>query len=348
MKTESRLLLIRNDKLGDFMLAWPSYALLKQQYPDARVVALVPGYTSPMAELCPWIDEIIIDDRQASSFRDILILTRKIRDARIDASISLFSETRTALSLWLARVPLRFGPATKLAQLFLNHRLLQKRSRSAKPEFEYNSDLVRHFVESNNDTPRPLPGPPYLTFDQDTVITRKQGYRQQQGIHSDTRLVFIHPGSGGSAINLSLEQFAQIANTLARQENLHFVITAGPGEVEAAEALSRQLPNVAHSVYHSTEGLVAFSQFIAICDLFISGSTGPLHIAGALNVPTAAFYPARRSATELRWQTLNEADRRIAFSPERYKGERDMETIDTEKCAHKISRFLLHAGCVDS
>jgi ADP-heptose:LPS heptosyltransferase len=343
-----RVLLIRNDKLGDFMLAWPSYALLKQQYPDISVVALVPAYTAPMAELCPWIDEVMTDERGTPAVRDIASLTGKIRKARIDASISLFSETRTALSLWLAGVPERFGPATKLAQLFLNNRLLQKRSESAKPELEYNVDLVRFFIQRHGGTPGPLPGPPYLTFSRDSTSTLKHQYYQQHGISSDSLLVFIHPGSGGSAINLSLQQFAQVARMLAQSSNTHYVITAGPGELEAAEALSQLMAGVGHSIYHSTQGIVSFSEFIAICDLFISGSTGPLHIAGALNVATAAFYPARQSATALRWQTLNQADRRLAFSPEKYTGDDDMKTIDIEACVQQIGELLHQAGCTNT
>jgi len=125
------------------------------------------------------------------------------------------------------------------------------------------------------------------------------------------------------------------------------VITAGPGELETAEALSALMTGIENSVYHSTQGIVTFSRFIAMCDLFISGSTGPLHIAGALNVPTAAFYPARKPATALRWQTLNQADRRIVFSPEQYSGKDDMKTIDTENCAQQITVFQQQAGCTD-
>ena len=43
------------------MLAWPAFALLKQQYPESNISALVPAYTEPMAIICPWIDDIIID-----------------------------------------------------------------------------------------------------------------------------------------------------------------------------------------------------------------------------------------------------------------------------------------------
>lgn len=322
------------------MLAWPAMALLKKQYPAARIVSLVPEYTQPMAELCPSIDEVIIDDRRTSGFRGTARLSRRIRKARVDASISLYSESRTALALWLAGVPRRFGPATKLAQIFLNNRLLQKRSRSAKPEHEYNTDLARYFIHSNGETPVSMPEPPYLSFNADEIRRLKQQYYRQQNINDARKLVFIHPGTGGSAINLSLDQYAQLASRLAESEQMHFVLTAGPGELEVAKALSGMLANIDHSLYHSTQGLVSFSRYIAQCDLFISGSTGPLHIAGALDVPTAAFYPARKSATPLRWQTLNRRERRLSFSPEKYTGEDDMKTIDPEACAASIARFV--------
>jgi ADP-heptose:LPS heptosyltransferase len=42
-----RILVVRNDKLGDFMLAWPALALLKQA--GCEVTVLVPEYTAPLA-----------------------------------------------------------------------------------------------------------------------------------------------------------------------------------------------------------------------------------------------------------------------------------------------------------
>jgi ADP-heptose:LPS heptosyltransferase len=152
--------------------------------------------------------------------------------------------------------------------------------------------------------------------------------------------VFIHTGSGGSAINLSLQQYAELASLIDKSIAVHFVLTAGPGELDNASGLSVLMQHKNHSIYHSTEGLLNFSRFIGICDLFISGSTGPLHIAGALNVATAAFYPARRSATPLRWQTLNAQDRRLAFAPEHYIDENDMQTINLTKCADSIIQLL--------
>ncbi len=334
------ILVIRNDKLGDFMLAWPALSLLKRQYPRANITVLVPGYTRPIAELCPWIDNVIVDDRHDSTFSDAVRLSGLIKAGRFDASISLFSEMRTALALWLARVPVRVGPATKLAQIFINKRLRQKRSSSGKPEFEYNADLARYFIASRGDEPVSMQDPPFLQLDKRETGEIRRAYMQKNSIEHGCKLVFIHAGSGGSAINLSLQQYAELAGLIDQSSHLHFVLTAGPDELAAASSLSKLMGGISHSLYHSTEGLVRFTRFIGICDLFISGSTGPLHIAGALNVPTAAFYPARRSATSLRWQTLNEENRRLAFMPAAYTGEHDMQTIDLPACATQINSLL--------
>ena len=331
-----KILVIRNDKLGDFMLAWPALSLLKRQYPRSHLTVLIPAYTSGIAELCPWIDSILIDD--GNSARD---LAGQITSGRFNASISLYSELRTALALWLARIPVRIGPATKIAQAFLNYRLRQKRSLSLKPEYEYNVDLVRFYITQNGDAPTAPKAPPYLEFNRAETRQQRENYMKAHKIAPEAVLIFIHPGSGGSAVNLSVDQFAELAKRLARKTKAHFVITAGPDELETANSLASLLLGLEYSVYHSLQGLASFARFISICDLFISGSTGPLHIAGALNVPTAAFYPTRRSATSVRWRTLNEEQKRISFSPKGYDQRATKLEIDIVDCAADIADFVV-------
>src|SRR5690606_3329684 len=96
-----------------------------------------------------------------------------------------------------------------------------------------------------------------------------------------------------------------------------------------------------HTVFQSSGGLRNFAQHLQLADLFISGSTGPLHIAGALDRPTAGFYTRRLSATSLRWQTLNTPGRRLAFSPPATASAEDMSAIDIEAAADTISRKFL-------
>jgi len=317
------------------MLTWPAFSLLKNQYPESEITALVTPYTKDMADICPWIDKTLLDEQKSAT-----ALSKIINRYKFDASIALFTESRTALACFLSRIPVRIAPATKLAQLFSNKTLRQRRSRSEKPEYEYNSDLVKYFISLQGDKPINTPAPPYLSFDPSSIESLRNQYRQEKNIPDDSLLILIHPGTGGSAINFSVQQYAALIKKVSEKIKAYFIITAGPGESETAQSLSVLIPEIDHDIYQSDKGIVSFSQFIASCDLFISGSTGPLHIAGALNVATAAFYPARRSATSLRWQTTNDENRRIAFSPEKHIDENDMKTINPVICAQKIIDFL--------
>lgn len=338
------ILLVRNDKLGDFMLAWPALALLKQSLPQARVHALVPAYTAPMAALCPWIDAVVTDPGPETAAGRWTALARTLREHRFDAVITLFSTTRVGAAVWAARIPYRLAPATKLAQLFYNRRLTQRRSRSEKPEYEYNRDLVRRALADWGVEAAADAEPPLLRFDAGETTALRRAFCAQRGLDAAARLVFIHPGSGGSANNLAPAQYAELARRLRAPVPLAFVISAGPGELPAAEALAADLGEHPHTIYRSDQGLEAFSRHLAFADLFISGSTGPLHIASALDRPTAAFYPRRRSATPLRWQTTNRPDHRLAFTPPPESDETDVGAIDIATAAETISARLLAKG----
>ena len=336
-----KILVVRNDKLGDFMLSFPALALLKQSLPNVEIHALVQNYTSPMAELCPSIDKVVLDPGKDSGFKEIRQLARQLKQEGYDAVITLFSTTHIGVAVALAGIPYRLAPATKLAQIFYNRRLKQRRSRSDKPEYLYNRDLAEYYLNDLGIKVTSYPQTPFLSFE-DTMIDRlKDQFMQMHAIDKDKKLIFIHPGSGGSANNLSVEQYAELAESLDKQSNWQLVISAGPGEEKQAEQLAEFTKVLAPVLYISTAGLELFAQHLAFADLFISGSTGPLHIAGALDRATAAFYPNRRSSTPLRWQTLSADSHRLEFSPPETAEESDMQAIDIKEVAGVISRMLL-------
>lgn len=310
-----RILVVRNDKIGDFMLAWPSFAMLKASC-DCHVTALVPSYTAPLARLCPWIDDVILDPGVNGDVPAQRQLKQQLQAARFDAAIALFSNGRNAWLLWQAGIRYRLAPATKWAQFLFNHRLVQRRSRSQKPEFEYNLDLIRHFLRQH-DVAIVEPAPPYMQFDAPTLATVRAKTAVDLGLEAAMPWMMVHAGTGGSATNLSMTQYAELVLGLQRQHRMPCVVTAGPGEEANAAELQAliQAQGGEVRVYHSRQGLDYFCQLIANAALFIAGSTGPLHIAAALDVPTVGFFPARRSATPLRWQPLNSRGRHLAFTP---------------------------------
>jgi ADP-heptose:LPS heptosyltransferase len=334
---DMRILVVRNDKIGDFMLAWPSFAMLKQSC-DCHLSVLVASYTAPLAHLCPWIDSVIIDSGSRGSKDQQKALQEQLKD-QFDIAITLFSTGRIGWLLWRVNIPYRLAPATKLAQIFYNHRLPQRRSRSEKPEYEYNLDLIRYFLADQR-LNIVEPESPYLVFPDEILSQVRAEIAQSLAILSSASWVMVHCGSGGSANNLSIEQYAELIACLYRHHpERSFLLTAGPGEEiktrELADQLNEmQVPNV---VYVSTDGLERFAQVLANAELFIAGSTGPLHMASALDVPTVGFFPQRRSATPLRWRPLNSEGRHLAFSPPKGKdSEQNMALLNISECADTI------------
>jgi len=336
-----KILAVRNDKLGDFLVTLPGIACIKQNLPHAEISVLIPEYTREIAQLCPHIDEIVVDPGRGNGLTATLQLSRSLRKCKFDAVITFFSTGHVGLAVWLAGIPYRLAPATKIAQFAYNHRLKQRRSLSIKPEYEYNLDLARQFLADMGTTTIENPSPPFLTVALETRNQTRSVFLARHQIPEGAKLVFVHAGSGGSSNNLTYKQYADLIRLLELNDTYHVVLSSGPGEIDYVKGLSDLVKDVPHTIYESVDGLRKFVEHIAIAELFIGGSTGPLHIAGALDVPTAAFYVRLRTSSALRWQTVNSPDRRLAFFPEESFDEEDMSGVDLVAAAKKIKETFL-------
>lgn len=329
------------------MLAWPALALLRASLPDASIAALVPRYTEPLARACPWIDEVLIDPGKDGPRSEQTALAKRVREGHYDALLTLFSTFRVGWLGWRARIPLRLAPATKFAQVFYSQRVLQRRSRSEKPEYQYNMDLAEVLVHTLG-FPVVPPQAPFWPLSDDARLAERQMLRDRLGLDMGETWIFVHSGSGGSANNLSIKQYAELVARIDRQwvgqgawRNPRWILTAGPGESEALSQLVQLLHDkgIDPVPYESDQGLAAFARSLAAADLFIAGSTGPLHVAGCLDVPTVGFFPGKRSSTALRWQPANGPGRTLGISPESGMDQSDMSGVALVSAAEDIAAF---------
>ena len=326
-----RILVVRNDKLGDFMLAWPALALIKRSMPHAHISVLVPPYTQSLAALCPWLDAVLSDPADLP----------QVHHDRFDAVLTLFSTGRIGWQVFKGRIPLRVAPATKWAQWLYNVRVVQRRSRSEKPEYVYNLDLAEVLLQRLRVQPV-VSKAPYWPVSVQTVALERERLAQKLGLNLHRPWAFVHSGSGGSANNLSVAQYAALVTAINQRRDsrlpaFQWVYTCGPGEEAKAEELSQRCSPLGGVVYRSTDGLAAFAQSLSAAQLVIAGSTGPLHVAGALDVPTVGFFPGKRSSTALRWRPCNSEGRTLGFSPPPSHADQvDMSTIDTTACAYQV------------
>lgn len=286
------ILVVRNDKLGDFITALPTLYVLKHHNPQNRIIALVAPLNRRLAEACNFIDEVIVD-----SGGDILELAFKIKQADIDASITLFSNTRVALAQFIARIPIRIAPATKIAQIFYNRRITQRRSEVKMAEFEYNLELTKAlFPDIALEFPKPL-----LTFD-----GAERAYRSFCAEYGITKpVVAFHPGFGGSSdANWMLEEYIELVNIVEADQRFDVVMTFGPDEEKLYDEAKLLLGENRVVLYRSQGSVVDFALLISSFKLFISTSTGTYHLASAVGCETFTFFADTLFASSARWKSI--------------------------------------------
>ena len=290
------ILVNRTDKLGDFVTALPTLYVLKQYDANNKIVACVAPLNKGLAEACPFIDEVIIDEGQP-----LLKLVSTLRHANIDASVTLFSNTRIAAAQFLAGIKIRIAPATKLAQIFYNQRIKQRRSRVEMAEFEYNLALAKALFPSiNSSFPKPL-----CQFSELEIQACYTKFCEAYAVNKP--VIAFHPGFGGSSdANWTLEEYVELVKIAAENSDVQAVMTFGPGEEDLYEksiALCRGLDIL---FYKSTDGIVEFTKLLASFKLFVSTSTGTYHLAALVNTPTMTFFGDSLFASVKRWKAISD------------------------------------------
>ncbi len=284
------ILVVRNDKLGDFITALPTLYVLKHDNPSNRIIALVAPLNRKLALSCDFIDEVIVDEGE-----DILALALKIKKADVDASITLFSNTRVALAQWIARIPIRIAPATKIAQIFYNRRITQRRSEVKMAEFEYNLELTKAlFPDIRLAFPQPL-----LHFEEDNFKVFCEEYGLTKPI------IAFHPGFGGSSdANWTLGEYIELVKIATLDEKFDVVMTFGPDEEKLYHDAKELLGESRVILYRSVGSVVDFAALLSHFKLFISTSTGTYHLASAVGCETFTFFGDSRFASCARWKSI--------------------------------------------
>ncbi|HQB83298.1 MAG TPA: glycosyltransferase family 9 protein, partial [Candidatus Rifleibacterium sp.] len=198
---------------------------------------------------------------------------------------------RSVLATWRAGIRRRVGRASNVFQLFLNDRRVQKRSRNEKHEFAYNLDLLNGIVPAIDFLPWSFKLPAQMIADGTAFLARA-------GM-AGCKPVIVHPGHGGSAHNISTAMYAQLVAGLL-QNDVPVLVSLGPNE----ESLRLQFPAPIHgrlAFASDLPDLAALAGVFAGCSAFCGGSTGPLHLAAALQLPCAAFFPPVAAMTPKRW-----------------------------------------------
>ena len=113
----------------------------------------------------------------------------------------------------------------------------------------------------------------------------------------------INPGASyGDAKRWYPEEFAKVAAQLSNKYNI--LIFGGPNEINIAEEIENLLIKKGIVNYQNLAGKTSIAELIkkiSKLDLFITGDTGPMHLAASFQVPTVALFGPTQDRETSQW-----------------------------------------------
>jgi len=323
-----RILVVRPDRLGDVILSTPVFEVIKRHYPDSHLTLVVRDAVAPIVRGLPSIDEVMIYDpeKRHAGFRGFLRLIEDVRKGNYRISVVLQGGMKIAAAMFFANIRYRVGPLSKIySYFFYNRGVRQHRSQVEMHETDYNLQLLRRLGIRVSSRRVPL-----RVSLADDRRAQARAWLLEKGWKPDQALVVVHPGMGGSALNWPESHYIEFVRTLLK-EGRQVLLTAGPAEVALLGRIGDALGSLKEKAifYANTEPvggvgatLEFFAGLLSHASLVVAPSTGPLHLAVALDRPVLTFYPPIRVQSAIRWGPyLKDESQASVMVPDVYCGQ---------------------------
>jgi ADP-heptose:LPS heptosyltransferase len=323
-----KILISRTDKIGDIILTLPLISECKRIFKNSRITFLTNSVIKELIEGYEDIDEIIYYNELQSFYEKYKI----IKKGRYDISISVFPRPEQAILFFLSGINIRIGTAYRGYSFLFNSKIKEHRKIANKHEAQYNLNLLKTISgDVRNEFKFKLK---YSNVERISLKDKLMEF----DFDIDNKFVIIHPGTKGSAMDIPVGTLIKFANQFLLKYPDYLIILTGT-ETEAG---------LCNKIFDSTNnkdniiiicGKLNLRELMILIDsskLFISNSTGPIHIAGALNKNIIGFYPAKAPMNEIRWKPLS--NNTIVLSPKHINS--DMSEIKYEEIMEGAEKLI--------
>jgi ADP-heptose:LPS heptosyltransferase len=297
-----RVLVVQTQRMGDVLCATPVFATLRRELPGVHITALVHHPFQVVLENCADVDAVLTYDRKGDdrSLVRRLRLIGMLREGGYDWALVIHAASSVAFALWQSGIPWRtciwrYGERAKPHwRRFYHQHVRQDREPGEKHEIEYNKDALRELGF------HPEPDLSYRVFLRADEQAEADTLLAARGRDPSRPLAVLHPGHGGGRQEWSPEAYAAVGDGLARR-GFQVAITGSPAERPRAEHLARSMSEPVMQLAGEAS-LRMLMGILARASLFVSVSTGPMHLAGAMRVPTVTLFgPTDMRSHALRW-----------------------------------------------
>jgi len=273
MPTIQNILLIKPGAIGDVLQLTPLIRALNKRYPAARISVIVgAGITADIFRHHPGVSETIIYDRTGvhRSLSALIGFWKELRKKQYDLVLQF---QRSSLRSWL------LASAAFPSRVLVYHR---SRDHSVHAVRNY-LDTVKSLGIAGEDLRLEL----YVGGNDRLFAAELLGSHGLRG----AALVAFNPGASHAVNRWSADQFAALADRISEHTSARAIIVGGPDDIALAESIVAAAATNPVNLAGKTT-LLQLGALLEQCQVLVTGDTGPMHIATAVNTRVIALFGA--------------------------------------------------------
>lgn len=285
LKMVKRILVVRQDsRLGNLVLMTPFLGILRNCFPLSEIDLVVSEGFESILELNPNINKIISFEKKKTRLMPFKYLSfiRKLRKRKYDLAFDVsdgrhFSFNNVLLAA-LSKAKYRIGFDRGDSGSFLNILV------PVPPPNIYMAEAINELARFLFPEAGGYELEYYLS---DSEKDFADEWLRNHSIMEFDTFFAIHPGGKGRK-RWGGNNFAALISRIHQETGVKIVLIAGASEISVVDSI-KELTHVQFEVLeNATAGQMA--AIIDRCTVFISGDTGPMHVASALKKPVIGIF----------------------------------------------------------
>ncbi len=280
-----RILIIRFSSLGDIILTTPLTKILSENFPDAQIDYCTKEEYKDVLKFNPAINKIIsvgidFDFKRLKLLKDTLIANK----------YDLVIDCHNSLRTFYLRQFLRFrSKVLKFKKYSLRKFLLVKFKINLMKNLprvsERYCNIIIPFLPAPISSGRGVSaGREVLPeiFTDENAKDKIDNIFRELNINSSDKIIVIAPSSKHFTKTYPAELYTELINKF--DVNIKIILVGKGNDVIPVQKI---MENVKGNVYNLSNRLsiVELAELIKRCSIFISGDTGPMHIAESMDIP---------------------------------------------------------------
>lgn len=265
-----RMLLRSSNWLGDAVMSIPAARAMKLGRPDAKVTVLSPKKIADLWRAVPQVDNVIEIEAGESPFS----VARRIK-GKFDAAILFPNSLRSALEVWLAKIPRRTGYRGHRRAKLLNQ-IERDPKRGLRPAHQANqfSNLARKLGAPT--LPQPFPESLWKPV-------------------TPTRIGLCPGAEFGPAKRWLPERFRGVMDAVSTRRDCEWTLVGVAKDLPLGEEILQGFSHPHQNLIGKTS-LAGLIEELRTFRVLLTNDTGTMHLAAFLGVPTVALFGSTEPA----------------------------------------------------